>query len=304
MSLVYLGTSDFAAEILRRLAATDAHRPQLVVTPPDRRRGRGRKTSPTPVADAAETLGIEVLKTEATSEPAALERIWAGAPEVGVVCAFGQLIREPLLSELELLNVHPSLLPRWRGAAPIERAVMAGDVETGVSIMRLTAGLDSGPVALHRSVPVGESDFGELSRRLEDVGAELLIEALDRRAAGTLEFTDQDEDHATYADKIEPSERRLDLRSTAIDLERHVRALTPHVGAFLELDGGERLGVVSARAEPGTLEPGEVDASADGLRLGTGDGVLALLEVRPAGGRSMDVDSYLRGHEPPVLARS
>ena len=138
---------------------------------------------------------------------------------------------------------------------------MAGDVETGVSIMRLTEGLDSGPVALQRSVPVGEADFGELSGRLEDVGAELLIEALDRRLAGTLEFSDQDDGGATYADKIDSGERRLDPRATAIELERRVRALTPHVGAYLELEGDERLGVVTARAEPGTLAPGEIDAA-------------------------------------------
>jgi methionyl-tRNA formyltransferase len=304
VSLVYLGTSDFAAEILRRLAATDAHRPRLVVSPPDRRRGRGRKTSPTPVATVANELGIELVKTEATAGPETLERIRAAEADVGVVCAFGQLIREPLLSELELLNVHPSLLPRWRGAAPIERAIMAGDVETGVSIMRLTEGLDSGPVALQRSVAVGEADFGELSGRLENVGAELLIEALDRRAAGTLEWSDQDDDAATYADKIDSRERRLDPGATAIELERRVRALTPHVGAYLELDGEQRLGVVAARAEPGTLGPGEIDAGGDSIRLGTGDEVLALLEVRPAGGKSMDAGAYLRGHEPPALAPS
>jgi methionyl-tRNA formyltransferase len=303
--LVYLGTSEFAAEILRRLAATGDHRPVLAVSPPDRRRGRGRKTSPTPVAAAAEELGIEVLKTEATEDDEALERIRAARPEVGVVCAFGQLIREPLLSELELLNVHPSLLPRWRGAAPIERSIMAGDAETGVSIMRLTAGLDSGPVALQRPVAIGDADYGELASRLEQMGGELLVEALDRRAAGSLEFVEQDDGEVTYAEKIEPGERRLDPGVTAVELERRVRALNPHVGTYLELADGERLGVLAARARPGALGPGEVEVEADaGLRLGTADGVLSLLQLRPAGGKAMDAAAYLRGHEPPAVSGS
>jgi methionyl-tRNA formyltransferase len=301
VTLVYLGTSEFAAEILRRLAATAEHRPSLVVTPPDRRRGRGRRTSPTPVAELAGELGIDVLKTEATSDPEALERIRAVKPDVGVVCAFGQLIREPLLSDLELLNVHPSLLPRWRGAAPIERAIMAGDSETGVSIMRLTEGLDSGPIALQRSVRIGEDGFGALSGRLEELGAELLIEALGRRAAGTLELVEQDDDGATYAEKIEASERQLDPRAEPADqLARRVRALNPHVGTYLELADGERLGVVEARAESGQLGAGTVGANGE-LRIGTPDGELVVAEVRPAGGKAMEAAAYLRGHELPKL---
>jgi methionyl-tRNA formyltransferase len=295
VNLVYLGTSEFAAEILRRLAASQSDRPGLVVTPPDRRRGRGRRTSPTPVAVLADELGIDVLKTEATSDPDALTRIRAVGPDVGVVCAFGQLIREPLLSELELLNVHPSLLPRWRGAAPIERAIMAGDAQTGVSIMRLTAGLDSGPVALQRSLEVGEDDFGELSRRLEGLGGELLLEALDRRSAGTLEFIEQDDDAATYAEKIDPAERRLDPRAeSALALVRRVRALNPHVGTYLELADGERLGVVSAKVA-------DASGAGDRLIIETADGGLELLRVRPAGGKAMDTAAYLRGHDVPKL---
>lgn len=305
MRIVYLGTSEFAAAILRRLADGGSEfRPQLAVSPPDRRRGRGRKLAPTAVGATATELEIDVLKTEATEDPAALERIRAVRPDLGVVCAFGQMIREPLLSELEMLNVHPSLLPRWRGAAPIERAILAGDIETGVSIMRLEAGLDSGPVALARSAPIGDADYGTLSARLEELGGELLIEALERHRDGKLEFTEQDDSAATYAEKIEPAERRLDPQNPAIELERRVRALTPHIGAYLELEGADRLGVVSARAEAaeaGELGVGEFDTG-DGLKLGCGDGVLRLLEVKPAGGRPMDADSYLRGREAPRLA--
>ena len=294
MRVVYLGTSDFAAAVLRQLAETP-HRPQLVVTPPDRPRGRGRRVTSAPAAAAAEELGIDVLRTEATESPEALERIGAADPEVGVVCAFGQLLREPLLSRLELLNVHPSLLPRWRGAAPIERAIMAGDAETGVSIMRVTAGLDSGPVALQEAIPAGEDDYGALAPRLEDLGARLLMEALDRRAQGELAFVEQDDDAATYAEKITPGDRALDPARPAVELERRVRALTPHIGAYLELPTGDRLGVVEARAETGDLAPGRL-ADGAGLRLGTRDGVLRLTRVRPPGGRTMDAEAYLRGH--------
>jgi len=258
--------------------------------------------SPVPAAAAAEDLGIDVLRTEATEGPEALERIRAAAPDLGVVCAFGQLLREPLLSELELLNVHPSLLPRWRGAAPIERAIMAGDARTGVAVMRVNEGLDSGPVALVEAETIGpDDDYGTLSERLELVGGDLMVRALDLRSAGELEFAEQDDAEATYAEKVAPEERRLDPAEPAIALERRVRALHPHIGAYLELAGGERLGVAAARAEGGELERGTLDGR-DGLRLGCGDGVLRLLEVRPAGGRTMDAGAFLRGHSVPDLA--
>ncbi len=300
MRIVYLGTSDYAATVLRRLAASE-HRPALVITQPDRRRGRGRRTGSPPAAEAARELELELLQTEATEEPESLARIRASQPELGAVCAFGQLIREPLLGELDLLNVHPSLLPRWRGAAPIERAIMAGDEQTGVSIMRLTEGLDSGPVALREPLPIGDADYGTLSPRLAALGGELLVRALDLQAAAALELRDQDEQGVTYAEKITAADRRLDPERSAIELEHVVRALNPHIGAYLELEQGERLGVSSAVAEPGELPPGRLDDS-DGLRLGCSDGVLRLRELRPPGGRSMDAESYLRGHPLPRLA--
>jgi len=296
--VVYFGTSEFAAAILRALAAS-AHRPALVVSPPDSRRGRGRRTAPSPAAVAATELGIDVLRTEATESADALSAIAAAEAEVGVVCAFGQILREPLLSRLELLNVHPSLLPRWRGAAPIERAILAGDRETGVSIMRVSAGLDSGPVAMREALEIGDDDYGALSARLEDLGARLLVEALDRRAGGSLELTEQDDAAATYADKLEPADRRLDPTRPAAELERRVRALNPHIGTYVELGGDERLGVVAARAEAGELAAGALDG-ADGLRLGCAEGVLRLLVVKPAGGRAMDAEAYLRGHPLPA----
>ena len=301
MRTVYLGTSDFAAGVLSALADGE-HRPALVVTPPDQPRGRGRRVASPPAADLARELGIELLQAASVNAPETRGRIAAAEPEVGVVCAFGQLIGAELLGQLELLNVHPSLLPRWRGAAPIERALIAGDERTGVTIMRVTEGLDSGPIALAEELEISaEDDYGTLSARLIEVAGPLLVRALELRAAGGLELTDQDDSRATYAEKISPEERRLDITRPAPELERVVRALTPHIGAYLELEGGEPLGVLRAVAEPGELVTGRLETG-DGLRLGCGEGVLRLLVVRPAAGRAMDAADYLRGHPAPRLA--
>lgn len=294
MRTVYLGTSAFAATVLERLAASP-HRPALVVTRPDRPAGRGRRLSSPPVADGARALGIDLAQPDDVNDEAARAHIVAAAPEAVVVCAFGALIREPLLSEHEMLNVHPSLLPRWRGAAPIERAIMAGDHETGVAIMRLTAGLDSGPVCLLEREPIRPDDtFGSLSERLAQLGATLLLRALDARPA----FGEQDERGVTYAEKITAADRLLDpVSSSAAVLERIVRALTPHVGARLALPDGSYLGVwgalpvADAAREPGTLRNED-----DRLLLSCADGTaLELTSVQPPGGRSMAAADYLRG---------
>jgi methionyl-tRNA formyltransferase len=300
----YLGTSDFAATVLRRLADSP-HRPRLVVTPPDRRQGRGRRVKPPPAALAAQELGLDLLQAENVNEEAALTRIRAAEPEAVLVCAFGQLIREPLLSELPMLNVHPSLLPRWRGAAPIERAMMAGDEVTGVCVMRLTEGLDSGPVALREEVAIDPGDdFESLSARLAGLGGELLVRALDLQAAGSLEFAEQGEDGVTYAEKIGSAERRLDPERPAAELAAKVRALTPHVGAYLELPGEdrrgeERLGVRRADAVEEQVEPGQLADREGALLFGTAAGSLRLEVVQPPGGKPMPADAYLRGHPLP-----
>jgi methionyl-tRNA formyltransferase len=269
---VYLGTSEFAAHVLERLAATP-HRPVLAVTRPDRPAGRGRKLSAPPVADVARALGIEVFQPEDVNAPEAVARIAEAEPEVVIVCAFGAILKEALLSAFELVNVHPSLLPRWRGAAPIERAIMAGDAETGVSIMRVTAGLDSGPVALTATEPIGPEDtYGTLAERLEALGADLLVRALDECPA----YAEQDEARVTYADKITGADRTLDPAAPAEARARVVRALAPHIGARVAQPDGSFLGVRSARVGP--------------------DGELELVEVQPPGGRPMPYADYVRGH--------
>jgi methionyl-tRNA formyltransferase len=294
---VYLGTSPFAAAVLERLAA-GPHVPQLVVTRPDRPAGRGRKLTAPPVADAAHALGLETYQPQDVNADDARERIAAAQPDVLIVCAFGALIRQGLLDDHEILNVHPSLLPRWRGAAPIERAIMAGDAETGVCIMRLTAGLDSGPVALRATEPIRADDtFGTLAGRLEIISGTLLTRVLDEH--GAWDWTEQDEDGVTYAEKITAVDRTLDPTAGAPAMERTVRALTPHIGARIDLGGGAFLGVLEARAAaPGSggTDPAEVTVAPDGERLLYGD--LELLRVQPPGGRPMDAAAYIRGHHP------
>ena len=297
MSVVYLGTSAFAAAVLDALAASEDQRPVFVVTRPDRPSGRGRRLQSPPVAEKARELGLTLAQPDSVNDPAVAEAIVgmgasAGTPTL-VVCAFGALIKEPLLSSAEILNVHPSLLPRWRGAAPLERAIMAGDERTGISIMRLTAGLDSGPVCVRGEQPIAPGDTcGSLSLRLQDQAGELLLRALRERPP----FAEQDETGVTYAEKITAQDRLLDPARPAAELERAVRALTPHIGARLRLEGGELLGVSLAAAVPAGPEQGALRADGERLLLGCAAGALELLEVKPPGGRAMDAASYLRGH--------
>jgi methionyl-tRNA formyltransferase len=291
---VYLGTSEFAAAVLERLAASP-HRPDLVVTRPDRPKGRGRQVSPPPVALTARELGIALDQPASVNDPDARARIAEAAPDVVVVCAFGALIKEELLAAHYILNVHPSLLPRWRGAAPIERAIMAGDSTTGVSIMELTAGLDSGPVCLEESEPIAPDDtYGTLAERLQGIGGELLVRALDESPP----CSEQDDAYVTYADKITGADRELDPGRSADELERIVRALTPHIGAYITLPDGTALGVREARVGPPGGEknpPGTVSFDGPLPVLGTADATLELVVVQPPGKRPMPGGDYLRG---------
>jgi methionyl-tRNA formyltransferase len=300
---VYLGSSRFAVDVLGALAQSP-HSPALVITPPDRRKGRGRRTAPPPAAVAARDLGLPLLQAESVNDSEAIAAIEDVAPDAIGVCEFGQLIREPLLSRYLMLNVHPSLLPRWRGAAPIERALMAGDTVTGVTIFQLEEGFDSGPVALSRAEPILPGDTrGTLTDRLSALGATLLIEAFDLAEAGGLELRPQPDEGVTYAEKIDPAERRLDPTQPAAEMERVVRALNPGIGTYIEFDDGERLGVEAARVVDAGISSGTVAADDGRLLVGCGEGALELLRLRPAGGRSMPAADYLRGHRPaPRLA--
>ncbi len=299
MSVVYLGTSEFAAAVLERLAAEERHRPSLVVTRPDRKSGRGRHPRSPPVADAARRLGLALAQPERVNEPDAAAQIIATAdeapgPPTVIVCAFGALIGEGLLAAQPIINVHPSLLPRWRGAAPVERAIMAGDERTGVSIIRLTAGLDEGPVCLAGEEPIRLDDtYGSLAERLQALSGELLVRALDEQPP----FTDQPEAGITYAEKISSEDRLLDPARPAAELERTVRALQPHIGARAEMPNGETIGISRARLAGGdAVAPGAFESREGRLLLGASPGTLELLEVQPPGGKPMEAAAYLRGH--------
>jgi methionyl-tRNA formyltransferase len=288
---VFLGTSDFAVAVLERLA-TSPHRPALVITRPDRPRGRGRKLAAPPAAEAARRLGLELAQPASVNDESAREEIARHRPEAICVCAFGALIKEPLLSDYLMLNVHPSLLPRWRGAAPVERAIMAGDGETGVSIMQVTAGLDSGPVYLQEAEPIGGEDtYGTLAPRLERLGGELLVRVLEDPPTPA----PQDDSLATYAEKITAQDRRLDATRPASELARVVRALTPRIGAQLGLADGTWLGVSEVRVLEDGPPPGELSLEGRVPVWGCAVGALELLSVHPPGRRPMSGEDYLRG---------
>lgn len=300
MRTVYLGTSEFAATVLRRLNDSP-HAPALVVTRPARPKGRGRLLQQPPVADLAAELGLPVFQPESVNDDDSYTQIAAGEPQALIVCAFGALIKEPLLGAWPTFNVHPSLLPRWRGAAPIERAVAFGDEQTGVSIMSLTAELDAGDVCVQEAIKIGfDEDFGSLSGRLAGLSGELLVDALDCFEQGRIEWRSQDEyggaGSLTYAKKIERDDRHLKpLETSAVDMARMVRALHPHVGAFLSLADGSLLVVEQAQALTDGLAAGDVSADDGRLIVGAQQGALEILRLRPAGKQSMDAASYLRG---------
>lgn len=270
----FLGTSWFAADVLKRLVAA-GRAPSLVLTRPDRPAGRGRKLTPPPVAAAALELGLPLVQPDVIDDDV-VSRIATVEPEALIVCAYGAIVREPLLSAYPILNVHPSLLPRWRGAAPVERAIMAGDVETGVSIMELVEALDAGPIQLQESIPIGPDDtYGDVAPRLVELGSTMLLRALEHVAAGTLTATPQPDEGITYAEKIVAADRDLDPGVPARQQHDHVRALAPHIGARLKQDDDTYLGV--RRTTIGD------------------DGSLELLEVQPPGKGPMTYSDYLRG---------
>jgi methionyl-tRNA formyltransferase len=261
LKLAVAATAPLGAGVLERLAGR--HEIELVLTRPDRPRGRGRRTAPPPAKEAAERLGLRVEQPERLAE-------FPGEAEIVVVAAYGVLVPEPLLEERLWLNVHPSLLPRWRGAAPVERAIMAGDEETGVSIIKLVRELDAGPVAAQAAFPISlDDDAGAVYARAVDVAADLI----EREALVEPRFVPQPEAGATYAEKITPGDRELDWSRPALELHNRIRALSPHIGARGELDG-RRVLVWRSRLADGRLE---------------------IVEVQPEGRRRMTYEEFLRG---------
>jgi methionyl-tRNA formyltransferase len=288
LAVVFAGTPGFALPSLDAVAAS-RHRIAAVFTQPDRPSGRGRRVAAGPVKSCALALGLPVAQPASLREGGAAE-VAAFAPDVMVVVAYGLLLPPAVLAvpRLGCLNVHASLLPRWRGAAPVARAILAGDAVTGVSIMRMDAGLDTGPVMLRRETPIGPRETaGELEARLAALGAGAIVEALDALAAGREAFEPQDGACATRAAKLTKSEARLDWREPAALLERRVRALNPWPIAETTLDG-EQLRIHAAEAVPagaGAVPGSVLAADAAGIAVMTGQGVLRLTRVQLPGRR-------------------
>jgi methionyl-tRNA formyltransferase len=274
------------------------HQIPLVLTQPDRPKGRGLKPQPGPVKELALAHGLEVFQPASLKDPQSRERIEATRAEAMVTAAYGLLVPRAILDlpSHGALNVHASLLPRWRGAAPIQRALLAGDSETGATIIRMDEGLDTGPILSQRATPIGaDDDAGTLHDRLAVLGADLLVQALEDCASGRTQLRDQPASGATYAHKIEEGETVLDWSKPAQQLEREVRAFRPAPGMQTWFRGMRwkiwRAALVDASGRPGEV----LSAGREGIRVGCGKGALNVLELQRAGSRRMRADEFLRG---------
>ena len=304
LRLVFAGTPEFALPCLEACLAAPVD-VVAVYTQPDRPAGRGRKLVASPIKQRALSAAIALEQPETLKDETARARLAAYAPDLVVVVAYGLILPRAVLAipRLDCWNVHASLLPRWRGAAPIQRAILAGDVQTGVDLMRMEPGLDTGPILLERKTPIGAAETGgSLHDRLAALGADVLGEGLARLARGeTLASHPQAESGVTYAHKIDKAEARLDFREPAAALARKVRAFDPWPVADVELSG-ERLRIWSAQALAGSVdaEPGTiVGGGRDALDVATGDGVLRILEVQREGGRRMSVRDWRNARRDP-----
>ena len=317
MRIAFAGTPEFARVALTALLAA-GHDIPLVLTQPDRPAGRGLKLTPSPVKQAALDAGITVLQPRSLrldgkypeEAAAAQDALRAAGIELMVVAAYGLIL--PLsaltLPPLGCLNIHASLLPRWRGAAPIQRAIEAGDAETGITIMQMDEGLDTGAMLSRVAVPIGPAQTAaELHDVLAQAGGDLIVQTLAQAAAGTLTATPQPEEGVTYAAKLDKAEALLDWHADADLLARRVRAFNPVPGASARLAGLDdpvkiwRAAALPATAASAAATPGSVlGAGADGIDIATADGVLRLLELQKAGGKRQPVDVFVRGWNTPA----
>ena len=298
MKIVFAGTPEFAATILHGLVSS-SHEVGLVISQPDPRAGRGRKMKATPVAELARSAGLPLLQPARISEAA--QEI--SRHDALVVAAYGQILRPDTLYAAAhgAWNVHASLLPKYRGAAPVERAIMAGERETGVSIMRMDEGLDTGPTALQRSVQIPpDMTGGELATRLAELGSEALVDVLGSIEAGTLTLTEQDSHNATYAAKLTDEDRVIRWERRACEIHDQVRALAPRIGARTHHERAEgpikvwRSWVVEGAEKD--LEIGEICSQNSRIFVGCGEGVLELLELQMPGARRVFVRAFLLGN--------
>jgi methionyl-tRNA formyltransferase len=298
--VLFLGTPAFAVIPLEALAHDPRYQVVGVVTQPDRPAGRGRAPEPPPVKRAALSLGIPVLQPETLRDPAAVEQLAALRPDVGVVAAYGEILRRNVLAipRLGYLNIHPSLLPRHRGPTPVPGAILAGDAETGVTVMALDAKMDSGPIVAQQRVLLPPDARGDkLTEELFKRGAALLLEALAGYAAGTISATAQDDSQATYTKMLKKEDGAIDWGAGAVQIERMTRAYHPWPGAQT-LWRGQPFKIIAARAHPewaGDQPPGALLPHTDGIWVATGAGALELLSVQPSGKRPLAAAEWRRG---------
>ena len=300
--IVFMGSPQFALPSLRVLYSlggshTGGAHVVGVVTQPDRASGRGRELKPPPVKMLALELGIPIVQPEKLRAPEAMDQLRAWTPDLIVVAAFGQILKPEVLDlpRYGCINVHASLLPRWRGAAPINAAILHGDEQTGVTIMKMDVGLDTGPMLAKRSIRLTRDDTaGSVTEALSHLGAELLIETLPRWIAGEVQPQAQDDSLATYAPTLKKEQGRLDFTRDAGELERRVRAMNPWPGAFMDFDGAI-LKIHRTHVEAGSAPAGERLIVQGQPAVGAGGGILILDEVQPAGKKTMSGKSFVAG---------
>jgi len=304
LRIAFLGNDPWSVPPLEALAASNAIEVALVITNPPRPAGRGSKLRPTSVAEATREAGLPLLETAGVRSGEGIEALRAIAPDAIVVVAYGELLTADVLDlpRFGCVNLHFSLLPRWRGAAPVQRAILEGDAATGVTVMLMDEGLDTGPILATREARISAGDdAGAVGERLAQIGGALLVETLSRLAAGEIEPTAQDPEGTAYAAKILPEEREIDWTRSAFELDRRIRALAPEPGARTTFRGGALKILRSRPSEIGYMlaaipQPGEVRVHGDGVvRVGTGEGSLDLDEVAPAGRKRMDAAAWARG---------
>ena len=299
-NVVFMGTPEFAVPVLQTLI--EMHTVVGVVTQPDRPAGRGKQLRPSPVKLTAQAANLPVYQPKSLRSEEAAQPLRDWQPDIIVVAAFGQILRPHVLNlpPHGCLNIHASLLPRWRGASPIQHAILAGDAETGVCLMQMDIGLDTGPVYACMPTPISPTETAaSLHDRLAELGANLLAVHLDSIVAGKLTATPQDDERSTYAPMISKADGRLDWTQTSVEIDRRIRAMTPWPGAFTTWQG-EMLKIQAANVADGRLpagSPGQVIAYEEGAAVLTGDGALALEQVQLAGKRVTAVPDFLRGYD-------
>jgi methionyl-tRNA formyltransferase len=297
ISLVFMGTPDFAVPALKHLA--QSYQVNTVITQPDRRAGRGRKLTPSPVKSAAIELGLEVFQPEDVNQHHSLAHISKISPDLIIVSAFGQILKPDLLKipRKGCLNIHASLLPRWRGAAPINAALLAGDSETGVTIMKMGPGLDTGPILAQRVIPIQQNDTaGTLFERLASAGAELILDTIPKYMNGSINPIEQDDSQATYASMLSRQDGSLDFSQTADYIARQVRAFHPWPGTYMSWNGN-RLLIHQAQALNVTSPGEEVLTIHEGWpAVGTARGLIKLIKIQPAGKKIMSGKAFLNGN--------